>query len=342
MDLTLIWFLLWGLLWAVYFITDGYDLGIGVLTPFLGRTEAKKRIMHNVVGPLWDGNEVWLITAGGVTFAAFPGMYAVMFSAFYTPLMLLLFGLIYRGVSFEFRGQVDNPLWKKTWDMGVFIGSLLPAILLGVAFANIFRGIPIDQNGVFQGNLFTFLNPYGLLGGVLFLLFFIVHGAIMLAIKTEGELHESAVKTANTLWYGLLIAAVACLVSSAFATNLYANYLAHPVLFVVILLAVAALLGVKIFLMKKAYWKAWFSSGVTVLGITFYGIIGLYPVMLPSSLDSAYSVTVQSAASTNLTLSIMLVLALIFVPVVIAYQVWATNLFKGKVTEADLNSEHSY
>ena len=342
MVLETIWFLLWGLLWAIYFITDGFDLGIGVLVPFLGKDETRRRIMHNVVGPLWDGNEVWLLTAGGVTFAAFPLMYAVMFSAFYTPLMLLLFALIFRGVSFEFRGKSENPTWRRLWDASIFLGSLLPAILLGVAFANIFRGIPIDQNGVFQGNLITFLNPYGLLGGVLFLLFFMVHGAIWLAVKSEGQLHQDAVNAANKLWFGLLIAAVLCLAFSAVATNLYANYLANPALFLVIALAVAALLGIKFFLIKQDYWKAFAASAVTILGITFYGIIGLHPVMLPSSLDPSYSVTITKASSTGLTLTIMLVLALIFVPIVLGYQIWAHILFKEKVTEEHLAEEEAY
>ena len=172
--------------------------------------------MNNVVGPLWDGNEVWLLTAGGVTFAAFPGMYAVMFSSFYSPLMMILFALIIRGVAFEFRGKTDNPTWRKFWDLAVFIGSGVPALLFGVAFANIFRGIPIDANGVFQGDLFTFLNPYGLLGGVLFLSFFLVHGALMLAVKSTGELREDAIKAAARIWPVLLGAAVLCLIFSAF------------------------------------------------------------------------------------------------------------------------------
>ena len=342
MVLATIWFLLWGLLWAIYFITDGYDLGIGSLLPFLGKDENRRRIMINVVGPLWDGNEVWLLTAGGVTFAAFPKMYAVMFSAFYSPLMILLFALIYRGVSFEFRHQVESAAWRKVWDMGVFWGSVLPAILLGVAFANIFRGIPIDADGAFQGNLLTFLNPYGLLGGVLFLLFFLVHGAIMLAIKSEGDLHDSAVNTANKLWYGLLAAAVLCLVSSAWATNLYAVYLAHPALFLIILVAVAALLGVKFYLAKGRYWAAWICSSLTVLGITFFGVVGLFPNMLPSSLDPSFSVTIAGAASTAPTLTIMLVLAVIFVPIVLAYQYWANRLFKDKITEEHLEYEEAY
>jgi len=164
MDLQAIWYFLWVLLWAVYFATDGFDLGIGVLLPFLGKNDEEKRIMYNAIGPLWDGNEVWLITAGGVTFAAFPLMYAVMFSSLYSALMLILFALIIRGVSFEFRGKINSPGWKKLWDFCLFIGSLVPSFLFGVAFANIFQGIPIDDKGVYHGTLFTLLNPYAILG----------------------------------------------------------------------------------------------------------------------------------------------------------------------------------
>lgn len=342
MDLATIWFLLWGLLWAVYFITDGSDLGIGVLLPFLGRDETRRRIMHRVVGPLWDGNEVWLLTAGGVTFAAFPKMYAVMFSTFYTPLMLLLFALIFRGVSFEFRTQVASNRWRRLWDASIFLGSLLPAILLGAAFGNLFRGLPIDGQGVLHGSLLTFLNPYGLLVGVLFLLFFLVHGATMLAAKSEGDLRRDAAAAAGRLWYGLLVAAVVTLAASAWSTGLYANYLAQPVLFAIVGLAVAALVLVKVFLASEKYWRAWFASAVFMLGVTYFGIVGLYPIMLPSTLDPAFSIDLQGAASSPLTLKIMLGLALVFVPVVLAYQIKVNLLFKGQVTETDLEAEEGY
>ena len=336
MILESIWFFLWGLLWAVYFITDGFDLGIGTLMPFLARSEDDKRVMVNSIGPLWDGNEVWLLTAGGVTFAAFPLVYAVMFSSLYSALMLILFALILRGVAFEFRGKVESDRWRKIWDACIFIGSAAPALLFGVAFANIFRGIPIDQNGIYQGNLFTLLNFYGLLGGVLFLLLFLVHGSLWLSIKSEGALQNRAVSAANTLWPVLLGFAVIFLIASAFATRLYDNFLRHPVLFVVLLLAVLALLGIKIFLVKKTYFKAWFASALTIICCTFYGVIGLYPNMFPSNIDDSYSLTAHNAASSPLTLKIMLVVVIIFVPIVLAYQIWAYNMFKGKVTEEDI------
>jgi len=335
MELQTIWFFLWGLLWAVFFMTDGFDFGIGILYPFLGKTENEKRTMLNSVGPLWDGNEVWLITAGGVTFAAFPLVYAVMFSSLYSALMLILFALILRGVSFEFRGKVDNPAWKKVWDTTLFIGSFVPALLFGVAFANIFQGIPIDVQGIYRGTFFTLLNPYGILGGILFLLLFIMHGALWLAIRSEGDLREKASGTAEKLWPVLLSAAVVFLIASKIKTDLYENYLEHPVLFLEILITVLALIGIRVFLKKQAFFKAWFSSALTIVGATFFGIIGLYPNLFPSSIDKAFSLTAHNASSSPLTLKIMLVVVVIFIPVVIAYQVWAYTLFKHTVTEED-------
>ncbi len=339
MVLQTIWFFLWGLLWALFFMTDGFDMGIGSLYPFLGKTDRDKRVMIHSVGPLWDGNEVWLITAGGVTFAAFPLVYSVMFSSLYSALMLILFALILRGVSFEFRDKVDNPKWKLVWDSCIFVGSVVPAILFGVAFANIFKGIPIDGDGLYHGNLLTLLNPYGLLGGVLFLSLFLVHGALWLAIKADGDLHDRAAATANKLWPVLVGVAVIFLVASAFYTNLYANYLANPVFFIVIIGAVGALLGIKFFLMKKAYFKAWFSSAGTIVLCTFFGIIGLFPNLFPSSIKAKYSLTAFNASSSPLTLKIMLIVVVLFIPVVLAYQVWAYTVFKGKVTDEDLAEE---
>lgn len=335
MFLESIWFFLWGLLWALYFMTDGFDLGVGALYPFLGKSDTDKRTMINAIGPLWDGNEVWLLTAGGVTFAAFPLVYAVMFSSLYTALMLILFALIIRGVAFEFRNKISNPAWIKTWDACIFIGSTAPAVLFGVAFANIFQGIPFDGEGIYQGTLFTLLNPYGLLGGVLFLLLFVQHGANWIAIKSTGDLHDRAARTSTAIWPALLVVAVIFLVASWFATPLYDNYLAHPLLFLVVLGTVVALLGIRFFLHKKAYFKAWFASAATIVGATFFGVIGLFPNLFPSSIDPRYSLTAHNAASTPLTLKIMLTVVVIFVPIVLAYQIWAYHLFKDKVTEED-------
>jgi cytochrome d ubiquinol oxidase subunit II len=342
MELQSVWFFIWGLLWAIFFMTDGFDLGIGTLYPYLGKSERDKNMMIDAMGPLWDGNEVWLITAGGVTFAAFPLVYAVMFSSLYSPLMLILFALILRGVSFEFRNKVESPAWKKTWDACIFVGSFLPALLFGVAFANIFQGIPFDQDGVYLGNLLTLLNPYGLLGGVLFLSLFLVHGALWLTIRADGDLAQRAGRIAGKLWPILTGVAVVFLGATYIFTPLYNNYLASPVLFLVPALSVAAIVGIKHFLMQKAFLRAWLASAVTIVSCTFFGVIGLFPNLFPSTVKAEYSLTAFNASSSPLTLKIMLIVVLLFVPVVLAYQIWAYRLFSVKVTDEDLAHEDMY
>ena len=334
-----IWFVIWGVLWAVYFMLDGFDFGVGMLMPFLAKSDEEKRTLYRSLGPFWDGNEVWLVTAGGVTFAAFPLMYAVMFSSLYSALMLVLFALIIRGVSIEFRSQVESPRWRTTWDLGMFLGSLVAALLLGVAFGNIFRGIPIDGEGVYHGTLLTLLNPYGLLTGVVFVMLFLVHGAIWQAIKTEGDLHQRSLSAAKKLWPVLLVVAVIFLGATKFATQLWNNYIENPVLLAIPLVAVAGLLLTRVFLAKASCWKAWFASCLAIVSCTLFGVIGLYPNMLPSSLNPDYNITAFNSASTPLTLKIMLVVVLIFVPIVIGYQTWVYILFKDKVTKEDLAQE---
>ncbi len=336
-----IWFFIWGLLWAVFFMTDGFDLGVGTLLPFLGKSDTDKRMMINSIGPLWDGNEVWLITAGGVTFAAFPAVYAFMFSSLYTPLLLILFALIIRGVSFEFRGKIESEAWKKIWDTCIFISSAAPAILFGVAFANIFQGLPFDQNG-YHGDLIYLLNPYGLLGGALFLMLFLVHGALWLTIRTSGMLQKRADAAVNNLWFVLTVVAVLFLGATYVYTPIYNNYLAQPLLFVVPLLTVIALFGIKFLVMKQQYWKAWISSAVTIVSATFFCIIGIYPNLFPSNVDSIYSLTAHNSSASPLTLKIMLVVVLMFIPVVIAYQVWAYMMFSDQLSAEDLAAEEAY
>ena len=342
MDLQAIWFFLWGLLWAVFFMTDGFDFGVGALYPFLGKTEEEKQTMIAAIGPLWDGNEVWLISAGGGNFAAFPLVYSVMFSTLYSALMLILFALIVRGVSFEFRGKVDDPRWRRLWDGCIFVGSLAPALLFGVAFANIFQGIPFDGEGLYHGSLFTLLNPYGLLGGLLFVVLFLQHGALWLGIRTGAALQERATRLASRLWPLVVAAAVVFLAASWYKTDLYANYLAHPALFTVIAVTVLALLTVRVFIARQAWFRAWSASAVTIVGATFFGVIGLFPNLFPSSIDPAFNLTARNASSSPLTLKIMLVVAIIFVPIVIGYQAWAYHTFKDPVGPSDLAHDEPY
>lgn len=336
------WFILWGVLWAVYFMLDGFDLGMGTIMPFIANNETDKRTIYNAAGPFWDGNEVWLITAGGVTFAAFPGAYAALFSAMYTALFLLLFALILRGVSFEFRSKVESPAWRKTWDVCHFIGSFAPALLLGVAFANIFRGIPLNAEGINEAGLLQLLNPYGLAGGVLFVIMFVMHGSIWLGIKSQGPLHDRAVNLAIKTWPVLIIWAVVFVVYTGVETNLFANYIANPLLFVILAGAVIAMIAIRPALASASLWRAWTASSVGIVGTTLFGVIGMFPRLLPSSLNDAWSMTIENSASSPLTLKIMLTVALIMVPIVIAYQAWVFKTFSHKITQEDLDYEEAY
>lgn len=342
MDLNAIWFFLWGLLWAVYFMLDGFDLGAGTIRPFLATSDRDTRMIYNSMGPFWDANEVWLISAGGVTFAAFPPVYAAMFSGMYIALFLLLFALILRGVSFEFRSKLESPAWKGLWDVMHFLGSFLPALLLGVAFANIFQGIPLDEQGIFQGGLLTLLNPYGLAGGIFFVVMFALHGALWLGIRTDGELNVRSVRMAETLWPVFAVLFVLFVALSALFTKLLTNYLVHPVLLVVPLLAVLGLIGIRHYLGQRNLWLAWASSSLTIVATTFFGLVGLFPAMLPSSLNPAWSITAYNGSSSQLTLTIMFVVAVIFVPIVLAYQFWSYKTFATRMSDADIEYDEAY
>jgi cytochrome bd ubiquinol oxidase subunit II len=342
-----IWFILWGVLWAVYFMLDGFDLGLGTLMPVLARDDGDRRQIYRAISPFWDGNEVWLIAAGGVTFAAFPTTYAVMFSGLYSALMLVLFALILRGVAIEYRNKLNDERWRKLWDTCFVIGSFLAALLLGVAFANIFQGIPIDDAGIYQGTLFTLLNPYGLFGGVLFVAMFVLHGCLWLLVKTEGSLQERAAGLVVKLWTALAVIAVGFLVATWYATRLYDNYIQNPLLYVVPIIlipviVVGALVMVRVYIGKAQWWSAWFASSALIVGVTLFGVAGLSPNLLPSSLNPAFSLTIFNSSSSQLTLKIMLGVALTFVPLVIVYQAWVYNLFKEKVSGGEEAAEEAY
>jgi len=342
MEFQIIWFVLWGVLWAVYFMLDGFVLGAGMLHRFLGKNDTERRVIINTFGPVWDGNEVWLITAGGATFAAFPTTYALMFSYLYTALLLLLFSLIVRGVCFEFRGKMESDNLKGVWDTAIVVASFLPALLFGVAFGNIFQGLPMDAAG-YHGTFFSLLNPFGLLTGALFVLLFLVHGALFLTVKTEGDLSARALATANRFWPALLVVAAVFLVAVYPATKLYDNYLSVPLLLAVPLLAVVSLLAIRINTAKGKPLTAFAASCLTILLVVATGVIGLFPNLIPSSLDTAASLTIYNSSSSQYTLKIMTAVALIFVPIVIAYKIWVYRIFRAKVTPRDiLEDEHSY
>lgn len=343
LDLLLgIWFFLWALLWAIYFVLDGFDLGMAIIMPFIAKTDDEKRTVYNSAGPFWDGNEVWLVTAGGVTFAAFPNAYAAMFSALYAPLFILLFALIFRGVAFEFRSKVDDPRWRKMCDITLFLGSFLPTLLLGVAFANLFMGIPIDADRVYHGNILKLLNPYGLAGGVLFVLMFSLHGALWLNFKAKGSLAQRAIKISNILWFVVLLMIVLFLGLTSVYTQILVNANETPVFYVFLVLAVVAFLGVRFTLHSKTHIIPWIYSAIFILCLTLFAVMGMYPGIIISSIDPAYSVTVYNGASSHLTLQIMFIVTMLSVPIVIIYQIWVYYVFSHKITQEELASDHAY
>lgn len=335
MEYQVLWFVLWGLLWAVYFMLDGFDFGTGMLQRLLSRSNTEKRIIINTIGPVWDGNEVWLITAGGATFAAFPAAYALMFSYLYSPLLIILFALIIRGVAFEFRGKGGTVAWERAWDTAIFFGSFIPSLLFGVAFGNLFQGLPMDESG-YHGTLLSLLNPYGLLTGALFVLLFLEHGALWLALKTDGELAQRAERLSGRIWIVLFVVAVLFLIHTAFATKLYANFMNTPLWFIVPVAGAASLGAVRIYSTFRNYGRAFIASCVTIVMIVFTGIIGLYPNLMPSSIDPDHSLTIFNASSGIYTLKVMTAVVLLFVPVVIAYQIWIYRIFRSRVTDREI------
>lgn len=330
LDLNILWFILITVLYAGFFILEGFDFGVGILLPFLTKKDHERRAVINTIGPHWDGNEVWLLTAGGATFAAFPEWYATLFSGFYLALFLLLMALILRGVAFEFRSKDENPAWRKLWDWSIFIGSLLPALLLGVAFANLARGVPIDGNGQYAGGFFNLLNPYGLLGGVTSVLGFALYGAVFLSMKTTDELLERAQQAASRLWLPALIAMTLLAISTYLATDIVSHLgvIPNPI---AVLAPIAILVAGYLARIRRYGWSfamlalATFSSIATVFMIMF-------PRVMISTLDPAWSLTIYNAASSEYTLRIMTIVALIFVPIVLVYQGWTYWVFRHRVS----------
>ena len=335
MALQVLWFVLWGVLWAVYFMLDGFDFGTGMLRNFVARDEAEKQVALATIGPVWNGNEVWLITAGGATFAAFPLTYASMFSFLYLPMLLILFSLILRGVSVEFRGKNDTPRWRAAWDWVLAITSFTAPLVLGLGFGNIFRGLPIGQDG-YHGTFGMLFNPYGLLTAVLFVVLFLQHGAVWLALKSEGRMSERSARLAGRLWYLVLLVAVAFLVLTGFSTKLYDNFLSHPGWLLVPVGAVAALLLVKILHARGRIPGAFFSSCALIVLVVATGLVGLFPNLIPSNLDPGASLTIFNSSSGPYTLRLMTIVAAIFVPIVIVYQVIVYRFFREKTTPGSL------
>lgn len=333
MELHDVWFVLIAVLWIGYFFLEGFDFGVGVLTKLLARDRTERRVLINTIGPVWDGNEVWLLTAGGATFAAFPEWYATLFSGFYLPLLLILVCLIVRGVAFEYRHKRDEERWQTNWEHAIFWASLLPALLWGVAFGNITRGVKIDGQKEYVGNLFDLLNPYALLGGLVTLTLFTFHGAVFTALKTAGDIRFRA--RALALKLGLLTAVLAVgfllwtQVSRGDSTSLVA-----------MILAVLALIGAIVTIKVGREGWSFALSGVTIVAAVAMLFLTLFPNVMPSSLNEEWSLTVTNASSSPYTLKIMTWLAGIATPLVLAYQGWTYWVFRKRIGTQHIADAH--
>jgi cytochrome d ubiquinol oxidase subunit II len=336
MDINTLWFILIAVLYIGFFVLEGFDFGVGILLPFLSRdkdpqaVDAKRRLMINTIGPHWDGNEVWLLTAGGATFAAFPEWYATLFSGFYLAFFLLLVVLIGRGVAFEYRSKDPNPRWRNLWDWLIFLGSAVPAILLGVTFGNLVRGVPIDAEMNYVGGFFNLLNPYALLAGVATLLVFTLYGAIFISLKTDGEVKEKARAAASRLWLVVVLALLALLVATYLATDIYERLGVNPG--IVPIAGMVAILLTGFFVRKDRQGWAFLTTALAIAFSLVTAFLIMYPRVMISSIDPRYSLTIYNASSSPYTLQVMTVVALIFVPIVLVYQGWSYWVFRKRLT----------
>lgn len=331
MDLNVLWFILIGVLYAGFFLLEGFDFGVGILLPFLGKNDKTRRMMINTIGPHWDGNEVWLLTAGGATFAAFPHWYATLFSGFYLALFLLLLTLIVRGVAFEFRSKDVNLKWRALWDWSIFIGSLVPPLLLGVAFANMMRGVPIDATMTYTGGFFNLLNPYALVVGLMAVGICTLHGAIFLSLKTAGPLQVASEQAAWRVWPITVALVVAAIIGTYLSTDIVANLGVNPGIEPIA--GMVTLLAAGYFIRKRLNAWAFIMTGLTIVLTVMTAFMILFPAVMVSSTDPAYSLTIYNAASNPYTLRVMTIIALIFVPIVVGYQAWSFWVFRARITE---------
>jgi len=330
MTLQNLWFALIAVLWCGYFLLEGFDFGVGVLMFRIGRTEAERGVLLRTIGPVWDGNEVWLVVAGGATFAAFPDWYATLFSGFYLALLLILVALIVRIVAIEYRNKDTDSVWRRRWDWAHSIAAIVPALLWGVAFGNIVRGVPIDAQHEFTGNFLTLLNPYALVGGLTTLSVFTLHGAVFLAAKTTGELRERARR--QVVWLGPVAAASAVAFLTWTLVRLGASASQFGVTLGVAAVAAVALLGGLLATWKGRDGWAFVGTGLAIVATTAALFLALHPDVMPSSTNPAFSLTVTNASSSHYTLTVMSWVALIFTPLVLLYQGWTYWVFRARVT----------
>lgn len=341
--LSTLWFILIAVLFMGFFVLEGFDFGVGTLMPYLSRDkdpekmDRKRRLIINTIGPHWDGNEVWLITAGGAMFAAFPVWYATMFSGFYLALFLLLLVLILRAVALEFRSKERYPRWRAFWDWGIFLGSAIPPVLLGIAFANILRGVPIDSRGQYVGGFFNLLNPYALVAGITTLVVFIFYGALFINLKTTDEVSEKAHVLSLKLWWAALGLQILLGIYTYIEADVIAQLGINPG--IVPLASVTSILVAGYFIRKNRIgWAFGLTAVAIVLALATMFLI-LYPNVMVSSIDPAYNLTIENASSTPYTLTIMTIVALIFTPIVLVYQGWSYWVFRKRL---NLDSHMEY
>lgn len=330
MELSELWFILIIVLFTGFFLLEGFDYGVGILLPFVAKDDKERRQVINTIGPFWDANEVWLLTAGGAMFAAFPNWYATMFSGFYLALFLVLFGLIIRGVAFEFRSKMEDPRWRRTWDYAIFVGSLLPALLFGVAFANVVRGLAIDESMNYTGSFFDLLNPYSLVGGLVTLTLFTLHGALFLELKTEGVVRERVTALTRNLWIAVLLLVVGFVLFSAVDTAMFDDL--NIVQAIALTGAVLSLVFCGYSIFNARYPQAFVGTALTIVFVTLLLFSTLYPNVMISTISEANNITIGEASSSQYTLQIMTVVAVFFVPLVLLYQGWTYWVFRERVT----------
>ena len=331
MELATVWFCLIAVLWIGYFVLEGFDFGVGILVGTLSDDDTDRRVVINTIGPVWDGNEVWLITAGGATFAAFPEWYATLFSGFYLPLLAILVALIVRGVAFEYRGKVDTHRWRRGWDRSIFWSSLLPAFLWGVAFASIVRGVPLDADFEFVGSLLDLLSPYALLGGLVTLSLFLLHGAVFVSLKTDGEVRHRAREIAQRLApVAVVLAAVFLVWTQVITGNVGSAVLASA--------AAVCLVAAALLVRTPREGQAFTATALTIALAVGSLFVALFPDVLPSTIDGN-SLTVENASSSPYTLKVMTWVAAFGTPLVVTYQAWTYWVFRQRITRARITGE---
>jgi cytochrome d ubiquinol oxidase subunit II len=327
MTLNTLWFILVGILFTGFFFLEGFDYGVGMLLPFLARNDNERRLVINTIGPVWDGNEVWMITAGGALFASFPNVYATLFSGFYLAMILLLVALILRGVGFEFRNKRESKAWRSLWDWAIFTGSILPALLWGIVVGNLMRGFAIRLDMNYYGGLLPLLNPYAILSGLVFVSLFMMHGANFLRRKTTGVVLERLQRIVFPSWIAATLLTIVFLAWTFFSTDILAGIksLLPGILAVLSLLCTGGLIKV-----NRTGW-AFITGSLTIVFNSAMIFAGLYPRILISSLDPAFSLTITNAASSPYTLKVMSVIAAIFIPIVVLYQAWTYWIFRKRM-----------